>query len=543
MRRSAFGKELLKVTGFTILVFIIIESLLRLAYFTRNSMLSYAALPYVMGYDYPPVPPWIDGLRILQEDETLIWKNRPSIHRKYLDIFSPARTEKERTLLLRQFFPTILPKEARAWEMSLNSQGFRNAEFSKKTVNNFRILCLGDSWTFGTNVDQAKAYPQQLNALLKTEFPNVEFEVLNLGVLGYSSYHGLRLLQKNLTELKPDVVVIAYAMNEPTMAGYRHTGKPIGQRPRSAEFLEKSELYRLLRYWAQLINYKPQPMARHFEKTAEDVRWVEQSNEKMDAWLRASLNDYERYHRDMIDLARREDIDVILLYNELRSNSPYFKVLKELSAELGIPLVDSSVLIAEARRKIERDLEAKLGLRPSSAPQGLSNGETEIIFRVFVDQQYPVSRSLYVVGSHHKLGDLIPNTVRMYDDATHGDQKAGDHVWSLSVSIPAGTKLFYVYTNSGQEGQWQGLDVPDIRKLAVNGKNTPKIHPPIDTFGKVYMQADSWHTDALGYYLIAKAVFDLLMRNEKVNEYLHRMRGVRRGELRPNLLSRKYAEL
>ena len=33
---------------------------------------------------------------------------------------------------------------------------------------------------------------------------------------------------------------------------------------------------------------------------------------------------------------------------------------------------------------------------------------------------------------------------------------------------------------------------------------------PIETFGHLYLQADNWHTDAVGYDLIAHAVADVI---------------------------------
>jgi hypothetical protein len=48
-----------------------------------------------------------------------------------------------------------------------------------------------------------------------------------------------------------------------------------------------------------------------------------------------------------------------------------------------------------------------------------------------------------------------------------------------------------------------------------------RLYRPIESFGKLYLQADSWHTDATGYEppatfwtLIARAVFDALTRDE-----------------------------
>src|SRR5262249_10636632 len=104
------------------------------------------------------------------------------------------------------------------------------------------------------------------------------------------------------------------------------------------------------------------------------------------------------------------------------------------------------------------------------------------------------------------LGSATPNTVQMYDDGTHGDQRAGDGVWSLAVGATPGTPVFYLYTNSGTPGVWNGLDVPEIRAFTVPATPGATIYRPIETFGRIYMQADSWHTDAAGYELIARAV-------------------------------------
>jgi hypothetical protein len=99
----------------------------------------------------------------------------------------------------------------------------------------------------------------------------------------------------------------------------------------------------------------------------------------------------------------------------------------------------------------------------------------------------------------------------MYDDGTHGDQRAGDGVWSLAATAQPGTPVFYVYTNSGTPGVWNGLDVPEIRAFTVPANAGRTVYRPIDTFGRVYVQADSWHPDAAGYDLIAHAVLARVM--------------------------------
>src|SRR5580765_4844670 len=103
------------------------------------------------------VAPWMDGLRIIEPDDLLLLYGKPNAQRKYLDLFCPMPSEEYRKATLRRFNPSIPDefKKNNTWEVKLNSQGFRNPEFStNKPANTLRIVCLGDSWTFGHNADQ-----------------------------------------------------------------------------------------------------------------------------------------------------------------------------------------------------------------------------------------------------------------------------------------------------------------------------------------------------------------------------------------------------
>ena len=53
--------------------------------------------------------------------------------------------------------------------------------------------------------------------------------------------------------------------------------------------------------------------------------------------------------------------------------------------------------------------------------------------------------------------------------------------------------------------------MPHVRELQVNASpDGQPVYLPIESFGRIYMQADNWHTDAVGYDLIAHAVADAL---------------------------------
>lgn len=543
MKTNLFSKNILFVVLVTLVFFVIMESVLRLAYFVRNSMISQVALPYVIGHDYGPIPPWTKDLRILEPDSTLIWKSRPNVNRRYIDIFSPVYSQKKRMSIIRGFFPFIPDsmKENPVWEISLNSEGFREKEFiNEKPGSVFRIICLGDSWTFGANVSDEDTYPRQLGRLLAQEYPRTHFEVLNLGVLGYSSFQGLELLKSRVLDLNPDILIIGFAMNDSSIAGYRDkdmTGstEELPLKEKVGAILEKIEVYKLLRYMALTLKHKPKTAGQHLKRIADSSQDAEEAidYDNLEPWTRVSPKDYKENMLQMIELARKRNISIVLMYNQLSSDagdvagigylgkkSPYREVLDDVSMKEGIPLVDSSILISKERRRIESNIEDTLNLQPLKASGSLSGDTIQVVFRVY-QGRHQVPDCIYITGTHPGLGSMTPNKLSMYDDGTHGDQRAGDRVWSYAALMDRGTKVFYVYTNSGPSGEWKGLDVPYIRQFSINAKTEGKrIYRPIETFGKVYMQADSWHTNADGYALIAKALVNVIKDDVTAKRYL-----------------------
>src|SRR5258706_2306026 len=200
---KGFAKGVLKSLVTTLIFFAVSEAGLRAVYATRNAFVRRVPLPYALGDEYGPIPPWLDRLMILRSDDALIWKSAPHVHRTYVDIFSPVRTENDRLGLLRRFLPT-LPAEFRdnpTWTIDLNADGDRSPEIAKtKAPSTIRVACIGDSWTFGMNVDQDRTYPSRLAAWLHESQPGTRFEVLNFGVLGYSSFQGVQLLKTRVLD-------------------------------------------------------------------------------------------------------------------------------------------------------------------------------------------------------------------------------------------------------------------------------------------------------------------------------------------------------
>lgn len=103
-------------------------------------------------------------------------------------------------------------------DVTINSLGLRNAEIEpEKPEGTTRILMLGDSIVFGWGVDQDKTMSVDLaHDLAAGGFGPAE--VINTGVGNYNTAMEVAYFLKSGAQLKPDIVVLNYFINdaEPT---------------------------------------------------------------------------------------------------------------------------------------------------------------------------------------------------------------------------------------------------------------------------------------------------------------------------------------
>ncbi len=92
---------------------------------------------------------------------------------------------------------------------------FLQAPFPKSDPKAYRIVCVGDSSTYGLGVDPEKnSYPVVLQALLSQE-NKTSIQVFNLGLPGINSSQALERLRKNAGILKPNLILIGVGINDP----------------------------------------------------------------------------------------------------------------------------------------------------------------------------------------------------------------------------------------------------------------------------------------------------------------------------------------
>lgn len=134
-------------------------------------------------------------------------------------------------LLLWRLKPNL---DRAVWDftvVSTNAQSFR-ADYptGAKPSGTFRIVCLGDSVTFGYRVppvwpDKPNDYnpdwlpfPMLLEKELRKKNPNRRIEVFPMAVPGYTTHQGLAWLRRDIELLQPDMVIASFGWNDASVS-------------------------------------------------------------------------------------------------------------------------------------------------------------------------------------------------------------------------------------------------------------------------------------------------------------------------------------
>ncbi len=123
-----------------------------------------------------------------------------------------------------------------------NSLGFFGPEFSvQKDPSVYRIVCLGVSCTHFGPI----SYPDILRAVLDKRAPG-KFEVINAGVIGYTSYQGMTLLDEAVLDWSPDLVTVYFGWNDHWLArGLQDKQQASAELPAVAGMLGQLRIYQL----------------------------------------------------------------------------------------------------------------------------------------------------------------------------------------------------------------------------------------------------------------------------------------------------------
>lgn len=106
----------------------------------------------------------------------------------------------------------VFPKGILYADYRINSEGFNERlEYEiTKPKDTFRIITLGDSWTFGGGVATKDNYSEVLEVMLNknSPFPKWKsYEVINLGLYGYDLAYSVEKFRRRGQKYNPDLII------------------------------------------------------------------------------------------------------------------------------------------------------------------------------------------------------------------------------------------------------------------------------------------------------------------------------------------------
>ena len=129
----------------------------------------------------------------------------------------PGGTPRWRTRVLALALGLVLSVVLLEVALQLGALGIRLASGGERpawATRDLRVLCLGDSNTYGLWATRENAYPPRLERLWRERGGVPDIEVINLGVPGLNSSRLLGELPRILDELQPDWVVLMVGVND-----------------------------------------------------------------------------------------------------------------------------------------------------------------------------------------------------------------------------------------------------------------------------------------------------------------------------------------
>ncbi len=240
--------------------------------------------------------------------------------------------------------------------VSTNKQHLRteqaNQPLMPKQPGTIRIVCLGDSVTFGfrappvwpdkpTDYDPSwLPFPMLLEKELRAANPGRVIEVITMAVPGYTSHQGLAWLRRDIDELEPDLLLISFGWNDasfsdvPDREAIRTNKTAVGVR------------------W--LID--------HSQAFAHATRWLRaKQTAKPDARLRpgprVSQGEYVGNMMAIVQLAQARSIETIVIaapYRDVVATAPEGKLIQPYREALRAAMEQQQVPFLEILELTEK---------------------------------------------------------------------------------------------------------------------------------------------------------------------------------------------
>jgi len=238
------------------------------------------------------------------------------------------------------------------WNITLRGREYPYAP--ARSANILRIITLGDSTTWGQGIKKFEdTYPGILNTALNQSDKGRQFEVLNFGIPGYSSFQGLLLLKKYVLKLSPAIITLRFYANDTS------DNLKIGTILTDRECWMKLKSGDMKPSWFVLLQNK----VPRYKVIADIKKVVLSAGAKLNlikARKRVPVEEYIQNLKEIVKIARENNIKVFFIYetlatgyslNDMINSNPYFQALRLVGREENIRLIDPITPFVERKHE------------------------------------------------------------------------------------------------------------------------------------------------------------------------------------------------
>ena len=292
--------------------------------------------------------------------------------------------------------------------LSTNSQHLRTEHVGetvgRKQPGTIRVVCLGDSVTFGFRVpvvwpDKPTEYdhewlpfPMLLEKQLRAANPERKIEVVTMAVPGYTSHQGLAWLQRDIVELQPDLLIVSFGWNDASFSDVadRETIRTNWYAVAVRWLIDHCQAFAHATHWLRAREAK----ARQQKQTGQPI---------VRPAARVSQQEYLNNMIAIQDLARQRGAAVIVIaapYRDNDPNAPEAELMLQYRVALGTTMRQRGVPFLELRE-----------LTPEAYPAN-EGWFGERIHPNHMGHRLMASELLKLISANHTLNDLkIPEFV------------------------------------------------------------------------------------------------------------------------------------
>ena len=382
------------------------------------------------------------------------------------------------------------------WRLAINDRGLRGDPATERR-DVYRVLCIGDSITFGDKLDEGDTYPAILARLLRRRAGGRPIEVVNAGVPGYSSYQGL-IFWRRLAELAPSAVIVGYGFNDvwPSRISDRESlsgggGSFGGLRA----LLRKTRTYHALRIL--------------LSKLAGGLGNREAPVAGTAPGRRVPIEETEKNVRTILREAHAQGIFAIVAHFAF-GQVDIQGALGRAAREEGAPFLDGDALLRVRRAKQQEALAASLDLRgrcphPNRARSG-------IVPRVRMGPGREAEGP--IVARVRGLAPRGTRNIPLNDRGTGCDERADDGVHTGLIMAAPGRVLHVVFAERLRDGtlreEFHGFPLTWREMTTGTSPEGGPAVAPVETYNRFSLMSERIHPDANGSRLIAEELADLL---------------------------------